>query len=75
MTLDLYCYCGSSDHEKVEECHTRQCPCCLTDHHGACGKNIFNNKIFRIKKKLKRGFYPTFAILMPFSQQDPMKGS
>jgi len=33
------CDCGSCGHEKIDECYTKQCACCLTDHQGAFGKN------------------------------------
>ena len=33
------CQCGSCGHENTEECYTRQCACCLTDHQGAFAKN------------------------------------
>ena len=33
------CQCGSCGHENIDECYTRQCGCCLTDHQGAFGKN------------------------------------
>jgi len=33
------CNCGSCGHEKIDECYTKQCSCCLTDHQGAFGKN------------------------------------
>lgn len=36
MGNDPFCHCG---HEKVDECYTKQCGCCLTDHQGAFGKN------------------------------------
>jgi hypothetical protein len=39
MTDDPFCHCGSCGHEKVDECYTKQCTCCLTDHQGSFGKN------------------------------------
>ena len=33
------CQCGLCGHENFEECYTKQCACCLTDHQGAFGKN------------------------------------
>ena len=39
MRSDPYCHCGACGHEKVSECYTKQCSCCLTDHQGAFGKN------------------------------------
>lgn len=39
MTSDPFCHCGSCGHETVNECYTKQCPCCLSDHQGPFGKN------------------------------------
>ena len=39
MTDDPFCHCGSCGHEKVDECYSKQCGCCLPDHQGAFGKN------------------------------------
>jgi len=39
MGNDPYCHCGTCGHEKIDECYTKQCSCCLTDHQGAFGEN------------------------------------
>ena len=39
MVGDNFCHCGSCGHEKIDECYTKQCACCLTDHQGPFGKN------------------------------------
>ncbi|EIJ67002.1 hypothetical protein BD31_I1437, partial [Candidatus Nitrosopumilus salaria BD31] len=50
MRDDALCHCGSCGHEKTDECYTKQCSCCLSDHQGAFGKN---NKI-RLKMTTKK---------------------
>ena len=39
MRDDVFCHCGSCGHEKTDECYTKQCSCCLSDHQGPFGKN------------------------------------
>ncbi|HSG83360.1 MAG TPA: hypothetical protein VLA08_02250 [Nitrosopumilus sp.] len=39
MVGDNFCHCGSCGHEKVDECYTKECACCLTDHQGPFDKN------------------------------------
>lgn len=39
VTSDTFCHCGSCGHETINECYTKQCPCCLSDHQGPFGKN------------------------------------
>jgi len=39
MVGDNFCHCGSCGHEKIDECYTKQCGCCLTDHQGPFDKN------------------------------------
>ncbi len=33
------CRCDSCGYEKIDECYTKQCACCLINHQGAFGKN------------------------------------
>ena len=49
MASDNFCHCGTCGHEKIDECYTKQCTCCLTDHQGPFGKNRWLKQILGIK--------------------------
>ena len=44
MVSDNFCHCGSCGHEKIDECYTKQCTCCLSDHQGPFGKNRWSKQ-------------------------------
>lgn len=39
LKMSNSCNCGSWGHEKIDECYTKQCACCLNDHQGTFAKN------------------------------------